>query len=143
MKTKKQTQPDKKQPSLYGDVDELYNLLSAHESADKEAVDGAQKRVTNAKENLLEVEAQLDNTQRAMSIVERRLEELKPKGKKTVEEKVEETKEKVSKKIAKEEKKKKEAAQRKARLTGKRDKPEGDAPEPTPPPPESNVKKKK
>ena len=82
MKTKKQTQPDKDQPTLYGDVDELYSLLSAHESADKEMVEGAQKRVTNAKENLLEMEAQLANTQKAMSIVERRRDELKPEKKK-------------------------------------------------------------
>lgn len=82
MPTKKTTKADEKQPSLYGEVDELYNLLSGHESADKAAVTGAQKRVENAEENLVEAKAQLANTQKAMSIVERRREELKPKPKK-------------------------------------------------------------
>ena len=120
MPKKKETKTDKDQPSLYGEVDELYNLLSAHESADKEAVDAARKRVINAEEHYDETKAQLANTQKAMSIVERRRDELKPKAKK---------------------KQPQEQLGAKGRIEGKRPQPKGKAPKATPPPPQSNAKK--
>lgn len=155
MPKKKTKAADKNQPSLYGEVDELYNLLSAHESADKEAVEGARKRVTNAEEHATEMEAQLFNTRKAMKIVERRRDELRPKPvkveqkkapaptgafagslmpkpKKTTKEKVEAVVEKV----------RKETPGAKGRIEGKRPKPEGKPPKATKAPPKKDEKKK-
>lgn len=134
MPKKKETKTDKDQPSLYGEVDELYNLLSAHESADKEAVDAARKRVINAEEHYDETKAQLANTQKAMSIVERRRDELKPKAKKKQAEaggKIEREKDWPTPQ---------EQPGAKGRIEGKRPQPKGKAPKATPPPPKSDAK---
>lgn len=120
MPKKKTTKADEKQPSLYGEVDELYNLLSAHESADNAALEAAKKRVTSAREHQTEMEAQLFNTRKAMKIVERRRDELRPKPLKV---------------------EKKGAAGAKGRIEGKRPKPEGKPPKATKAPPKADDKK--